>query len=134
MIAIIGTGILFGIAVAQYALIRALKLDKEITESQLKETKAHFEIYRTYANSDISLLNVRLQDEIARNADLQTVIQDMIKKDEMSRYGNEREYRKAPKGTVEAVKYAMKHAHPDNGGDAEDFIRFKKCYEKLTRK
>ncbi len=39
-----------------------------------------------------------------------------------------------PKDTVEAVKYAMKHAHPDNGGNTEDFIKFKKCYEELTRK
>ena len=36
--------------------------------------------------------------------------------------------------TIRAVKYAMKHAHPDNGGNAEDFIRFQKCYEELTRK
>lgn len=33
-----------------------------------------------------------------------------------------------------AVKYAMKKSHPDNGGNAEDFVRFKKCYEELTRK
>lgn len=38
-----------------------------------------------------------------------------------------------PPNTIQAVKYAMKHAHPDNGGDAEDFIRFQKCYEELTR-
>ena len=34
--------------------------------------------------------------------------------------------------TIQAVKYAMKHTHPDNGGNAEDFIRFQKCYEELT--
>lgn len=38
-----------------------------------------------------------------------------------------------PPNTIQAVKYAMKHAHPDNGGNAEDFIRFQKCYEELTR-
>lgn len=37
-----------------------------------------------------------------------------------------------PKGTIEAVKYAMKKSHPDNGGNAEDFIKFKKAYEELT--
>lgn len=37
------------------------------------------------------------------------------------------------KDMVDAVRYAMKHAHPDNGGNAEDFIRFQKCYEELTR-
>lgn len=34
---------------------------------------------------------------------------------------------------IDAVRYAMKHAHPDNGGNANDFIRFQKCYEELTR-
>lgn len=33
-----------------------------------------------------------------------------------------------------AVKYAMKKSHPDNCGNAEDFVRFKKCYEELTRR
>lgn len=42
-------------------------------------------------------------------------------------------YKDVPEGTVEAVKYAMKHAHPDNGGNTEDFIRFQKIYEELTR-
>ena len=30
-----------------------------------------------------------------------------------------------------AVKYAMKHAHPDCGGKQEDFIRFHKVYNEL---
>lgn len=34
--------------------------------------------------------------------------------------------------TIQAVKYAMKHAHPDNGGNAEDFIKFKKAYEEIA--
>lgn len=36
--------------------------------------------------------------------------------------------------TIRAVKYAMKHAHPDNGGNSEDFIKFKNLYEELTNK
>ena len=39
-----------------------------------------------------------------------------------------------PQGTIEAVKYAMKKSRPDNGGNADDFVRFKKVYEELTRK
>ena len=35
---------------------------------------------------------------------------------------------------IKAVKYAMKQAHPDNGGNAEDFMLFRKYYEELTRK
>lgn len=37
-----------------------------------------------------------------------------------------------PQDMVDAVKYAMKKSHPDNGGSAEDFVKFKKCYEELT--
>ena len=39
-----------------------------------------------------------------------------------------------PPNTIQAVKYAMKHTHPDNGGNAEDFIKFQKVYEELTNK
>lgn len=38
-----------------------------------------------------------------------------------------------PKGTIEAVRYAMIHSHPDNGGSSEKFILYKECYEKLTK-
>lgn len=38
------------------------------------------------------------------------------------------------KDTLEAVKYAMNKAHPDNGGDAEKFMRYKKCYDELRSK
>lgn len=31
----------------------------------------------------------------------------------------------------EAVKYAMKSAHPDNGGDAKDFMKFRELYNKI---
>lgn len=37
------------------------------------------------------------------------------------------------KDTIDAVFYAMKKSHPDNGGKEKDFIRFKKCYEELTK-
>lgn len=30
-----------------------------------------------------------------------------------------------------AVKYAMKHAHPDRGGKQEDFIRFNEMYKSM---
>lgn len=39
-----------------------------------------------------------------------------------------------PENTIRAVKYAVKHSHPDNGGNAEDFIRFQKVYEEFTKK
>lgn len=42
--------------------------------------------------------------------------------------------REIPKGTVQAVKEAMKRAHPDNGGNAEDFQMYRRAYNILTGK
>lgn len=33
---------------------------------------------------------------------------------------------------LETVHYAMIKAHPDNGGKQEDFIKFRKLYERLN--
>lgn len=32
---------------------------------------------------------------------------------------------------LEAIRVAMKASHPDNGGSAEDFIKFRKLYNNL---
>ena len=33
---------------------------------------------------------------------------------------------------IEAVKYAMKMSHPDNNGNAEDFMKFRKLYKEIA--
>lgn len=42
--------------------------------------------------------------------------------------------REIPKGTIQAVKEAMKRAHPDNGGNTEDFEMYRRAYNVLTGK
>ena len=42
--------------------------------------------------------------------------------------------RECPAGTLDAVKLAMKISHPDNGGNNEDFIKYRQVYLKLTGK
>ena len=32
---------------------------------------------------------------------------------------------------IEAVKYAMKKSHPDNGGNAEDFKKYRELYNRV---
>lgn len=39
-----------------------------------------------------------------------------------------------PAGTIEAVKEAMKRAHPDNGGNEEDFRKYRRAYNVLMGK
>lgn len=42
------------------------------------------------------------------------------------------EMRKLKSKCSEAVKYAMKMSHPDNNGNAEDFMKFRKLYKEIT--
>lgn len=42
--------------------------------------------------------------------------------------------REIPKGTIQAVKEAMKRSHPDNGGNAEEFQMYRRAYNVLTGK
>lgn len=39
-----------------------------------------------------------------------------------------------PTGTIEAVKEAMKRAHPDNGGNEEEFRKYRRAYNVLMGK
>lgn len=34
---------------------------------------------------------------------------------------------------IDAVKFAMKCSHPDNGGDSQKFMKFRALYDKLKR-
>ena len=34
---------------------------------------------------------------------------------------------------IDAIKYAMKKSHPDNGGNAEDFKKFRDLYNNIKR-
>lgn len=43
---------------------------------------------------------------------------------------NPSRYRYNP-DVIDAVKYAMVKAHPDNGGKQDDFVKFKHIYEKI---
>lgn len=40
-------------------------------------------------------------------------------------------YSNSNKEIKEAVFYAVKKSHPDNGGSSKDFIKFKKLYDSL---
>lgn len=97
------------------------------------ELKRNFEIYKSVMKCKIDNLNDRLQEEIER-ADMAEMHFNM---NGFPRYGhgfleNENNQRNTiPRGTLEAVKYAMNKSHPDNGGNQEDFIKFRKLYEEL---
>lgn len=95
--------------------ISRLEIDFESSEELKRELKKE---------------NERIRNELWCVRDRNDQLSKVIERYEKTKFSSTT----IPKGAIEAVKYAMKHAHPDNGGNAEDFIRFQKCYEELTRK
>ena len=112
-------------------------------ESQISRMKR--EISRTQEEMD-ELASDKIDLEKKLGANRQLVISLRGQVNELNRYNakckrmlyqyrkreEENANRSIPQDIISAVRYAMKHAHPDNGGKAEDFIRFQKCYEELT--
>lgn len=85
----------------------------------IQENKINLSLLEMYRN-DYKLLKRRYDQ----------VVQEYLK----LRYKAMEPYNRNTKvssDTLEAVKYAMNKAHPDNGGDAEKFMRYKKCYDEL---
>lgn len=89
---------------------------------EVKQLKSENQILR----NDIAL-NKGILEQYQQQIILLREINSSISKDRII-------YQNIPKDTIGAVKYAMKHAHPDNGGNSEDFIKFKKVYEELANK
>lgn len=65
-------------------------------------------------NANLKMENMRLKDHFVLNRIYKPTNKQVADKD-----------------MVEAVKYAMKKAHPDNGGKQEDFIKFNNLYNKI---
>lgn len=94
-------------------LIVRQQLKIKSLKSQRKQIERSYNRWETYYTNHIQILECKI-DELMKQTTSKTS--------------------KVSKDTIQAIKYAMKHAHPDNGGNAEDFIRFQKCYEELTKK
>lgn len=131
-------GIIFFVVFLINSIIKykELKFDNMILRKQVDEIRNNFKLYRSISDCE----NVELEKLKSQNAEL--FMENMQLKSLIGAYRNtfgngfhsKYSTQSISKDMIEAVRYAMKHAHPDNGGNAEDFIRFQKCYEELTRK
>lgn len=88
--------------------ITELREEKQAVESELNKSKLYIMFLKSYNGT-------------------------LLRWSEFAEYENTPSQTKINKDTIDAVFYAMKKAHPDNGGNEEDFIRFKKCYEELIK-
>lgn len=118
------------IIVYQYINIRNLKLDNEIAKLSIKEIRNNYEMRIRLSECDSSQVDALEKKNAAlllENMQLKSAI-DLYRR----LYGRANSVPQISRDTVDAVRYAMKRAHPDNGGNAEDFMKFQKCYEELT--
>ena len=70
---------------------------------------------------DIELLNGRVNSYKAQYDFLKNTINTM---DNYNKVGNKQQI-------IDAIKYAMKKSHPDKGGNAEDFKKFRDLYNSM---
>ena len=82
-------------------------------------------VYQMYLESqyaeEIKRLSSRVERLQERNLELRENSSRLIKEG-------------LPNGTMDAVRYAVKKSHPDNGGNAEDFIKFNEILKKLKER
>lgn len=82
---------------------------------------------------------------ISENINLKMEVEELKRQNEIQRFKYSSIYREYVRllmepGTLkstapdikEAVHYAMVKAHPDNGGKQEDFVKFRKLYERMN--
>ena len=110
---------------------KQIALEKKLGETHAQEVQNRFDIYRNITDSEIKRLNQKILLDSQMYANFQMDFQSFQRF--KNGCGNETKAN-LPPNTIQAVKYAMKRAHPDNGGNSEDFMKFQKCYEELTKK
>lgn len=120
-IAVLGMGFFLGWG------LHGIKMDDEISENRdLVEEFNRCKNKLEYAEYEISTLrreNHKLQIRVS-------VLRDDITALRTENVAHVQKYKESPE-VKEAVKYAMKSAHPDNGGDAKDFMKFRELYNKI---
>jgi predicted nuclease with TOPRIM domain len=107
--------------------LHCIKMDDEISENRdLVEKFNRCKNRLEYAEYEISTLrreNHKLQIRVS-------VLKSDITALRTENVAHVQRYKGSPE-VKEAVKYAMKSAHPDNGGDAKDFMKFRELYNKI---
>lgn len=107
--------------------LHGIKMDDEISENRdLVEEFNRCKNKLRYAEYEISILrreNHKLQIHV-------NVLRSDITALRTENVAHVQKYKESPE-VKEAVKYAMKSAHPDNGGDVKDFMKFRELYNKI---
>ncbi|MEF2568444.1 MAG: hypothetical protein U0M46_05970 [Anaerostipes hadrus] len=119
---LLGTGFVLGWG---FHLIKT-ENEMEADIGDIEDIEEQYERKLEYAEYEISTLrreNHKLQIRVS-------VLRSDITALRTENVAHVQKYKESPE-VKEAVKYAMKSAHPDNGGDAKDFMKFRELYNKI---
>ena len=119
---LLGTGFVLGWG---FHLIKT-ENEMEADIGDIEDIEEQYERKLEYAEYEISTLrreNHKLQIRVS-------VLKSDITALRTENVAHVQRYKGSPE-VKEAVKYAMKSAHPDNGGDAKDFMKFRELYNKI---
>ena len=119
---LLGTGFVLGWG------FHLIKTENEMKADigDIEDIEEQYERKLEYAEYEISTLrreNHKLQIRVS-------VLRSDITALRTENVAHVQKYKESPE-VKEAVKYAMKSAHPDNGGDAKDFMKFRELYNKI---
>lgn len=110
LLLLMGAGLVTSIIITCFSLKRNAEQDRLLCEYEANKRQYGYEIRQLiYENQSLKSENFKLRSHRPGPIEI-------------------------PKGTIDAVKLAMKVSHPDNGGNQNDFIKYREVYMKLTKK
>ena len=120
----------FGMWMERFLLKKQGKTYEKVKEAnlELKDMLYSIEENRDY----YKLLSDNYYDQITRLKRLNYLLEEKVKILETQSHTTTQHINPADQEIIEAVKYAMKMSHPDNNGNAEDFMKFRKLYKEIT--
>ena len=120
----------FGMWMERFLLKKQGKTYEKVKEAnlELKDMLYSIEENRDY----YKMLSDNYYNQITRLKRLNYLLEEKVKILETQSHTTTQHINPADQEIIEAVKYAMKMSHPDNNGNAEDFMKFRKLYKEIT--
>lgn len=120
----------FGMWMERFLLKKQGKTYEKVKEEnlELKDMLYSIEENRNY----YKMLSDNYYDLNTRLKRLNYILEEEVKILKTQPEATTQHINPADQEIIEAVNYAMKMSHPDNNGNAEDFIKFRKLYKKIA--
>lgn len=122
----------FGMWMERFLLKKQGKTYEKVKEEnlELKDMLYSIEENRNY----YKMLSDNYYDLNTRLKRLNYILEEEVKILKTQPEATTQHINPADQEIIEAVKYAMKMSHPDNNGNAKDFMKFRKLYKEIIER